>query len=242
MRWSDLAMLLIEAARCLGFGARVVTGYRYNPSADGGDTAVTGAGATHARADIYLPGAGWIAYDPTNGTVNGANLIRVAVTRDISQAVPIAGSFVGGSDDYLGHDRRCGGDLGARRRGAFGVIIRAWRCLAEWHPHVQRARITIMAHPGGCHPFVLGELASDVAALHQSVDIALSLNKAVLGHELCYELGELASTSPDFLADDLLGLGCNPGGRAEVVLAAGGPCVRCRLAPAGSTHNLHSPE
>jgi transglutaminase-like putative cysteine protease len=98
----DLAMLLIEAARCLGFGARVVTGYLYNPSVDGGDTAITGAGATHAWADIYLPGAGWIAYDPTNGTVNGANLIRVAVTRDISQAVPVAGSFVGAPGDYLG--------------------------------------------------------------------------------------------------------------------------------------------
>jgi transglutaminase-like putative cysteine protease len=95
-------MLLIEAARCLGFGARVVTGYLYNPSADGGDTVAAVAGATHAWADIYLPGAGWISYDPTNGTVNGANLIRVAVTRDISQAVPVAGRFVGASDDYLG--------------------------------------------------------------------------------------------------------------------------------------------
>ena len=52
--------------------------------------------------DIYLPGAGWIAYDPTNGTVNGGNLIRVAVTRDISQAVPVSGSFVGAPGDYLG--------------------------------------------------------------------------------------------------------------------------------------------
>src|ERR1700674_98104 len=42
----DLAVLLIEAARCLGFGARVVTGYLYNPSADGGPAAI-GAGATH---------------------------------------------------------------------------------------------------------------------------------------------------------------------------------------------------
>jgi transglutaminase-like putative cysteine protease len=98
----DLAVLLIEAARCLGFGARVVTGYLHNPSADNGDTAAIGAGATHAWADIYLPGAGWIAYDPTNGTVNGANLIRVAVTRDISQAVPVAGSFVGAPADHLG--------------------------------------------------------------------------------------------------------------------------------------------
>jgi transglutaminase-like putative cysteine protease len=56
----------------------------------------------HAWADIYLPGAGWVAYDPTNGTIGGVDLIRVAATRDISQAVPIAGSFVGGADDYLG--------------------------------------------------------------------------------------------------------------------------------------------
>ena len=61
-----------------------------------------GAGSTHAWADIYVPGSGWIAYDPTNGTINGANLIRVAVTRDISQAVPIAGSFVGTPETYLG--------------------------------------------------------------------------------------------------------------------------------------------
>jgi transglutaminase-like putative cysteine protease len=98
----DFAVLLIEAARCLGFGARVVTGYLYNPATDGGDAAALGAGTTHAWSDIYLPGAGWMAYDPTNGTINGANLIRVAVTRDISQAVPIAGSFVGASGDYLG--------------------------------------------------------------------------------------------------------------------------------------------
>ena len=98
----DFAVLLIEAARCLGFGARVVTGYLYNPLADSGKTTTNGAGATHAWADIYLPGAGWIAYDPTHGTVGGANLIRVAVTRDISQAVPVAGSFVGTSGDYLG--------------------------------------------------------------------------------------------------------------------------------------------
>jgi len=96
----DLAVLLIEAARCLGFGARVVSGYLYNPSADA--RAAVGAGSTHAWADIYVPGAGWIGYDPTNGTIDGADLIRVAVTRDISQAVPIAGSFVGAPYDYFG--------------------------------------------------------------------------------------------------------------------------------------------
>src|SRR4051812_15288991 len=93
----DFAVLLIEAARCLGFGARIVSGYLYSPS-----TATLGAGTTHAWADIYVPGSGWIAYDPTNGTIDSSDLIRVAVTRDIGQAIPIAGSFVGASDSYVG--------------------------------------------------------------------------------------------------------------------------------------------
>jgi transglutaminase-like putative cysteine protease len=97
----DLAVLLIEAARSLGFGARVVTGYLYRAAADGPASAV-GAGTTHAWADIYVPGFGWIAYDPTNGTIGGSDLIRVAVTRDIGQAVPISGSFIGASGSYLG--------------------------------------------------------------------------------------------------------------------------------------------
>jgi transglutaminase-like putative cysteine protease len=96
----DLAFLLIEAARCLGFGARFVTGYLYDPGADG--NAMQGAGATHAWADIYLPGAGWVEYDPTNGLIAGESLIRVAVTRDPLQAVPVAGSFVGTPSSYLG--------------------------------------------------------------------------------------------------------------------------------------------
>ena len=96
----DLAVLLIEAARSLGFGARVVSGYLYRPSTD---SASAGAiGTTHAWADIYVPGSGWVAYDPTNGTIGGKDLLRVAVTRDISQAVPISGSFLGAAGSYLG--------------------------------------------------------------------------------------------------------------------------------------------
>ena len=98
----DFAVLLIEAARSLGFGARVVTGYLYCPATDGRGIAAIGAGSTHAWADIYVPGSGWIAYDPTNATIGGSDLIRVAVTRDISQAVPVAGRFVGTPDSYLG--------------------------------------------------------------------------------------------------------------------------------------------
>jgi transglutaminase-like putative cysteine protease len=98
----DLALLFIEAARSLGFGARFVSGYLYDPALDGGDVSVQGAGATHAWGEVYLPGAGWIEYDPTNGVIAGENLIRVAVTRDAAQAVPIAGSFNGKPEDYLG--------------------------------------------------------------------------------------------------------------------------------------------
>jgi len=97
----DFALLFIEAVRSLGFGARFVTGYLYDPALDGGQ-AVQGAGATHAWADVYLPGAGWVEYDPTNGSIAGENLIRVAVTGDPSQAIPISGSFSGTNADFLG--------------------------------------------------------------------------------------------------------------------------------------------
>jgi transglutaminase-like putative cysteine protease len=98
----DYALLFIEAARALGFGARFVSGYLYDPSLDGGPS-MQGAGATHAWAEVYLPGAGWIEFDPTNGLVAGENLIRVAVTRDPSQALPISGSYAGGGA-FVGMD------------------------------------------------------------------------------------------------------------------------------------------
>lgn len=101
----DYALLLMEAARTLGFAARFVSGYLYDDSklAGGRDT-VIGGGVTHAWAQIYLPGAGWVPFDPTNGIVSDRNLIRVAVARDPSQAVPLKGSFVGKPDDFLGMD------------------------------------------------------------------------------------------------------------------------------------------
>jgi transglutaminase-like putative cysteine protease len=98
----DYALLMIEAVRSLGFAARFVTGYLYDPALDGGSSGIQGAGATHAWVQVYLPGAGWVEFDPTNGIVGGRNLIRVGVVRDPKQAVTLAGTFVGGSDDYLG--------------------------------------------------------------------------------------------------------------------------------------------
>jgi transglutaminase-like putative cysteine protease len=97
----DFAMAFIEAARYLGLGARFVSGYLYDPALDRGD-ATQAVAATHAWAEIYLPGAGWIEYDPTDVLIAGENLIRVAVTRDQPQAIPISGSFTGASSDFLG--------------------------------------------------------------------------------------------------------------------------------------------
>jgi transglutaminase-like putative cysteine protease len=96
----DFAVLFADAARSLGFGARVVSGYLKHVGPAGFGT--VGAGATHAWAEVYVPGAGWITFDPTNRSVGGANLIPVAVVRDIRQAVPVAGSFVGPPDALIG--------------------------------------------------------------------------------------------------------------------------------------------
>jgi transglutaminase-like putative cysteine protease len=64
--------------------------------------AVSGAGSTHAWLHAYLPGAGWIAFDPTNNLMGGAQLIRVGVARDPALAAPISGSWYGDAQAYEG--------------------------------------------------------------------------------------------------------------------------------------------
>ena len=94
----DFALLMMEAARSLGLAARFVSGYVYVPDRDGSTT--RGGGSTHAWCQIYLPGAGWVEFDPTNGIVGNRDLIRVAVARDPSQAVPLSGSYSGRASDF----------------------------------------------------------------------------------------------------------------------------------------------
>ena len=85
----DSAYLFIEAARRLGFAARFVSGYLNSPPSS------ANYGATHAWAEVFLPGAGWKGFDPTIGEVAGTNHIAVAVARLPESVPPIAGSFVG---------------------------------------------------------------------------------------------------------------------------------------------------
>jgi transglutaminase-like putative cysteine protease len=96
----DFAVLFVEAARSLGFGARIVSGYLHNPDQRLWGTA--GSGSTHAWGEVFVPGAGWIPFDPTNRSMGGSNLIPVAVVRDIRQAIPVAGSFVGDTNAFSG--------------------------------------------------------------------------------------------------------------------------------------------
>lgn len=115
----DFALLMMEAVRSLGLAARFVTGYVFDPAVESdamassagtgtvagtraihGAKSIQGAGATHAWLQVYLPGAGWVEYDPTNGIIGGENLIRVGVARDPSQAIPLQGSFYGPAEAF----------------------------------------------------------------------------------------------------------------------------------------------
>jgi transglutaminase-like putative cysteine protease len=98
----DYALFMIEALRRLGIAARFVSGYLFIP----GDRAhgYRGGGSTHAWVQVYLPSAGWIEFDPTNGIVGTRDLVRVAVARDPRQAIPLHGTYLGSADAFVGMD------------------------------------------------------------------------------------------------------------------------------------------
>jgi len=121
----DFALFMMEAVRSLGLAARFVSGYLYDMSLDTttpapllstglqqsthqieshDDMPVRGAGATHAWLHVFLPGAGWVPYDPTNTLVGGTDLIRVAYTRKPEQAAPVSGSWFGDAQAFVSMD------------------------------------------------------------------------------------------------------------------------------------------
>lgn len=96
----DLAVLMMEAARSLGVAARFVSGYVYTPERSG----LSGGGATHAWMQAYLPGAGWIDFDPTNSIIGNRNLIRVAVAWAPEYVLPLWGTYAGPPGAFLEMD------------------------------------------------------------------------------------------------------------------------------------------
>jgi transglutaminase-like putative cysteine protease len=92
----DFATLMMEAARQWGFGARFVSGYLQTPAG------TNQHGATHAWTEIYIPGAGWRGFDPTNNTLAGAQHVSVAVARDPEKAAPVSGSWSGSPGAFSG--------------------------------------------------------------------------------------------------------------------------------------------
>ena len=95
-------LLMMEAARSLGLAARFVSGYIFVPEVD--RAAAVGGGSTHGWMQAYLPGAGWVDFDPTNSIVGNRNLIRVAVAWDQRNALPLWGTFSGPASSFRGMD------------------------------------------------------------------------------------------------------------------------------------------
>jgi len=93
----DYALLMMEGVRAFGLAARFITGYLYDPVLDVKEGEETAHAFPHAWMEVYLPGAGWVEFDPTNGIIGSERLIRVGVARDPEQAMPIRGSFTGPS-------------------------------------------------------------------------------------------------------------------------------------------------
>jgi transglutaminase-like putative cysteine protease len=100
----DYAVLMMDAVRSLGLAARFVSGYIYSPVSYAADRGRIGGGHTHAWVRVYLPACGWVEFDPTNGIVGNADLVRVAIARDPRQATPLHGTWAGEPGDYLGMD------------------------------------------------------------------------------------------------------------------------------------------
>ncbi|MGJ8652037.1 MAG: transglutaminase family protein [Opitutaceae bacterium] len=90
----DMAVLFISAVRKLGFAARFASGYLYDPPVGDGEHAFNRAvGSMHAWAEVYLPGAGWKGFDPTNGILANSYFIPSAVSHDPSSVDPIQGKY-----------------------------------------------------------------------------------------------------------------------------------------------------
>jgi len=85
----DYAVLLAEIARGLGLAARLASGYL----CEFGSAKKYADGYLHAWTEIYLPGAGWVGFDPTNGYLCNQNHILAAVGFTPGDITPILGTI-----------------------------------------------------------------------------------------------------------------------------------------------------
>jgi transglutaminase-like putative cysteine protease len=87
----DFTHVMLGLCRSIGVAARYASGYLYNGPRD----SLVGAQASHAWAEVYLPGTGWIGFDPTNNTLADERYVKVAVGRDYDDVAPVTGSYNG---------------------------------------------------------------------------------------------------------------------------------------------------
>lgn len=85
----DFAVLLAEVARGLGLAARLASGYL----CEFGDTGWVAEGSLHAWTELYVPGAGWLGFDPTNGYLCNHNHITAAVGLTPADITPVLGQY-----------------------------------------------------------------------------------------------------------------------------------------------------
>lgn len=92
----DMATLLLEALRQLGFPARFASGYLDCQASE------AGRASTHAWAEVYFPEVGWLGFDPTSGLATSAKHVVIGVSNHPRGVMPISGSFFGEPEEYVG--------------------------------------------------------------------------------------------------------------------------------------------
>jgi transglutaminase-like putative cysteine protease len=93
----DLAVLFMDACRAQGIAARFVSGYHDSRLNEG-------KRYMHAWGEVYLPGGGWRAFDPTLGLAVEDGHIAVAAAADPRDAAPVTGTFRGAPENSLQAD------------------------------------------------------------------------------------------------------------------------------------------
>ena len=91
----DFAHVMIGSLRALGLAARYVSGYLKS------GTQYTGAEASHAWVSVFVPGTGWVDFDPTNDMVPGNGHVTLAWGRDYADVTPVKGVTIGGGDQTV---------------------------------------------------------------------------------------------------------------------------------------------